>query len=37
MAVTAILVGGTLVNVIAVKMASKRQHEHQTDVEEDKI
>ena len=24
------------VNVIAVKMASKRQHEHETNVEEDK-
>jgi hypothetical protein len=29
------LAGGTFVNVIAVKMASKRQHEHETDVEED--
>jgi hypothetical protein len=29
------LAGGTFVNVIAVKMAFKRQHEHETDVEED--
>jgi hypothetical protein len=28
-------VGGTFVNVIAVKMTSKRQHQHETDVEED--
>ena len=30
-----ILVGGMFVNVIAVKMASKRQHVHETDIEED--
>jgi hypothetical protein len=30
-----ILVGGMFVNVMAVKMASKRQHVHETDIEED--
>ena len=30
-----ILAGGTFVKVIAVKMASKRQYVHETDVEED--